>query len=815
MGSSEAERSPRYAEIAVPLPLEGTFHYEVPEGLELRLGHRVLVPFGGRRLTGFVLGLDADLPPGLSASKVKSIIERLDLSPLLPVEVLTLIRFAADYYVAPLGLALETSLPPGLASGTHHKLSISRAGRRALETGVVPGALFMGDEERAVLSAAAKKGGAKVGGIKPSTAKRLIELGLVVDRESMSLRSADEVIDLVEATRSLTPGELARAKVQSQLFDELAKGPRPVSELVVALGAKAYGALRALERRGLLFRFERKVVRAKPSPDPTFTLELTLDQRGALSRIEAAIEDRKGAFLLRGITGSGKTEVYLRAIAKARKAGLGGLVLVPEIALTSQLEARFRAHFGSDVVVLHSGLGDTERRLGWGRLLDGQAGIALGARSAVWAPVQHLGVVVVDEEHDSSFKQNTELRYNGRDLAMFRAHKEGAVAILGSATPSLEAVRLASEGRLIELSLASRATGRSLPHVQIVDLSTLPKESGERPLLSRTLDEALRDVVSRGEQAILFLNRRGFNLIVACDECGAPRRCSRCSVTLIFHKRDERMVCHYCGHEELLFTACGACGSKAMKPYGAGTERIASFVGSTIPGARVLRLDRDVTQSEGALIETLEAFRNREANVLVGTQMVAKGHDFPLVTLVGILLADASLAVPDFRAAERTFQLITQVAGRAGRASLPGRVILQALAPSHYSIQCAIRHDDRGFVAIEAQSRKSAGYPPYSRLCSIRVESEDQELARAFATSIRREVDERIRREPEGTKTVFARGPAPAPIERIRGRFRFLSLVFAPTPARLSAIIHEVRARSGKPPRGVDVVFDVDAVDLL
>ncbi|MBI2376674.1 MAG: primosomal protein N', partial [Deltaproteobacteria bacterium] len=608
-----AMETSRFAEVAVPVPVEGTFHYRVPEGMNLEVGHRVLVPFSGRKVTGFILGVPSPLPKGLSASKVKPILERLDVLPVLTPDVLALVRFASDYYLGPLGLALETALPPGLAAGSAQKLVITPAGRKALKAGKLPNELFLGPEEHDALTRSSRSGGARAGAIAPGLVRRLVEQGLIAERESLTTRRAVEAIELVERARAAEPNELSRAKARKKLYEALANGPVPVRRLAEELGAESLrSALRTLEKAGLVRRIEQPIPEGSSSRRvPEFPLSLTRDQTHALAEISKALSLRRGAFLLRGVTGSGKTEVYLRAIAAARAERRGAIVLVPEIALTSQLEARFRAHFGDDVVVLHSGLADGARRRGWARLLSGESGIALGARSAVWAPVRDLGVIVVDEEHDASFKQHTELRYNGRDLAMFRARREGAVTILGSATPSLEAVRLVEEGKLTELPLSSRATGRELPKVEVVDLSVLPRDEGEIPLFSRRLEEALREVVSKGEQAILFLNRRGFNTIVVCDECAAPRRCSRCSVTLIFHKRDARLVCHYCGHEEQLFAPCGSCGAKAMKPFGAGTERVATFVESTIPDAKVLRLDRDVTQNEGALAETLAAFRNR------------------------------------------------------------------------------------------------------------------------------------------------------------------------------------------------------------
>jgi primosomal protein N' (replication factor Y) len=516
--------------------------------------------------------------------------------------------------------------------------------------------------------------------------------------------------------------------------------------------------------------------------------------------------------LLRGVTGSGKTEVYLRAIAHARAQGRGAVVLVPEIALTAQLEARFRARFGDQVVVLHSAISEAERRRRWHRLRSGEARIALGARSAIWSPVADLGVIVVDEEHEPSFKQHNELRYNGRDLALFRAHRAQAVAILGSATPSLETRHLAEQGRITELRLAARVAGRAMPAVQVVDLQERRQgrdAKGEIPLITRPLGDALREVVARNEQAIIFLNRRGFNTIVVCDECQSPRRCPDCDVSLTHHKQEEALICHYCGHREPMRAPCPSCGARQMKPFGAGTERIAEAVREAAPDATVARLDRDVTSKAGAMQEVLDRFRSGLADVLVGTQMVTKGHDFPRVTLVGIICADTSLAFPDFRAAERTFQLLTQVAGRAGRAELPGRVVIQTFQPKHYALTCALAHDDQRFFQLEMTSRRSAGYPPVARMALVRLESGDAERLGEACRALRGIAG------PIGeARGVRVRGPAPAPIARIKNRHRAQLMLLAPTPATLIATLRGIKEQLGDP-RGVEVGYDVDPLDML
>ncbi len=825
---------PGFAEVIVPLPVPGRFTYAIPEPLRGRveIGHRVLVRFGPRRITGFVRGLHAAPPEGLEATP-RPIEARLDEQPMLPLDLLELIGFASDYYLAPEGEVLRVALPPGLASASEIRLRPTEAGRRALEEGSVkPG------PERSLLEATARSGGAKRTAAVRRVAERLIARGLIEARDAFSAKDAPRTVEVArragepQAERAASPrraesggprppsgrhrsdpeAALRRAPARRRVFEALAAGPTPVSALVGAEGgAAARRALRALVADGLVVIERQPESQAARAPTERAGPDPTPEQAAALASLEAALgAGTSRGFLLRGVTGSGKTEVYLRLIAAARAAGRGAIVLVPEIALTSQLEARFSARFGDDVVVLHSAMTDVERRDGWSRLERGLAGIALGPRSAVWAPVRRLGVVVVDEEHDPSFKQNADVRYHGRDLAMVRAHRAEAVLVLGSATPSLESRRHVETGRLEELRLAARVHGRALPEVHIVDLGTLRRDvHGELPLLSPELVDALLETVGRGEQAIVFLNRRGFNTVVVCESCTAPRRCPVCDVSLTFHRSAARMLCHYCGHGEPLVHPCAQCGEAAMVPYGAGTERIASLVQEAVVDARVGRLDRDVTARVGALEDVLDRFRRGELDVLVGTQMVAKGHDFPRVTLVGIVCADSALSFPDFRAAERTFQILTQVAGRAGRAERPGRVIVQSFQPQHYALRCAVEHDDDRFWALERESRAQAGYPPFGRIGVVRVESED--LAAVEATA--RELAERAREAapPE----VVVQGPVPAPIERIRGRFRRMIMVRAPTPARLVATLRAVQRGPSRTPAGVDVVYDVDAGDLL
>jgi primosomal protein N' (replication factor Y) len=800
---------PKIAEIIVTLPVDGRFYYSIPNSLDfpVEIGQRVLVPFGPRKVTGFVRNL-LDEQPDDFKGRLKSIIQIMEEEPMLRPDLLELIRFAAEYYLEPEGEILRIAFPPGLTAASRLHYHVSAEGKLALAAGTLDSASAV------LLRKAIKSRGLKKSKETASVIRKLLKQDYLVRKEQFSARLAEKNIVFIERTPQTTMPEFGRAQAQKSVYEAIGLDECRLQTLYEQLGKdRARTALKKLEDKGLIHRvFKRPQASAKSLSADSRNITLSEEQSSVLTPLIKQIQGQThGAFLLRGVTGSGKTEVYLRAIEAVRAQGRGAIILVPEIALTSQLEARFRERFGDDVVVLHSALTDTERRRRWSDLYRQRAGIALGPRSAVWAPVHKLGVVIVDEEHDGSFKQHSDVRYHARDLALVRAHRADAVAILGSATPSLESRRHAKVGRITELRLASRYGSRPMPKVETVDLSTMGRDAnGELPLITAPLNDALWDVVKNEQQAIIFLNRRGFNTVIVCEQCNSPRKCPACDVSLTHHKNSKVVVCHYCGRSEPLNMICGECGADAMLPYGAGTQRIASLIQSSIPGAKVIRLDRDITSKVGGLEQTLDAFRNQEANILVGTQMVAKGHDFPKVTLVGLICADSSLAFPDFRAAERTFQLVTQVAGRAGRAEHPGRVIIQTFQPQHYSLQCALAHDDDQFYEIEAASREHSKYPPFTRMGVIRIESKREDLAVRVSQDAAK-----IARGLRLTYELRVEGPVDAPIKRIRDRARRMIMLTAPKPAALVFAMRTIKRELGRLPSAVDVIFDVDAYDLL
>jgi len=522
---------------------------------------------------------------------------------------------------------------------------------------------------------------------------------------------------------------------------------------------------------------------------------------------EAAEAGTFGVFLLHGVTGSGKTEVYLHAISRMVGTGKGAIVLVPEIALTPQLLNRFRGRFGDQVAVLHSGLTDRERADEYRRIQAGQVKVAIGARSAVFAPFEKVGLIIVDEEHENSYKQDEGLRYNARDVAIVRSKFLNAVAVLGSATPSLESYYNAQSGKYQYLHLENRVDHRSMPEVAVVDVKTLPKASLYSPLLIEHITQRL----ARNEQSLLLLNRRGFSSVLICEDCGLAVKCPSCSVSLTFHKSEQKLKCHYCGFLTRPPDKCPACNGLKLKQLGTGTQKVEEELQALFPTARILRMDSDSVKGRDAYETLLQKVDRREVDILLGTQMIAKGHDFPAVTLVGVVDADVGLNLPDFRAAEKTFQLLTQAAGRAGRGELGGEVIIQTLNPRHYSVLHSKTHDYLGFYKEEINYRTQLGYPPVGRIIKIEIKSAQEALAEEGAKT----AQNRIRSLMRGKDAVLL-GPAPAPISRVRGQYRFHLLLLSQQRDKIRSLAIEGRnAVEEKYGRKCKVIVDVDPVNLM
>ncbi len=752
----------RFAEVALPVPLRRTFTYRVPESLALEPGARVAVPFSGQKLAGFVLRTHDEEPVGLK--RVLSVAGRLEPEPVFPDELLRFLLRAADYYLAPLGDVLKAAAP-----------ALPKQGIAALQAS-------------GFVASASELKGRHIAVRETLRVRRIAEVPIPA-RYGARQRA---LLALLDARGEVMLGELSQHVPEARsLAKKLAAHGLVALEPVSVASDPFYAA--ALPRE------------APFSPNP--------EQRAAIDALVAALAaPQPGGFLLHGVTGSGKTEVYLQVVAQALAAGQGALVLVPEIALTPQLVARFRARFGEGIAVLHSGLSERERYRAWLGLRRGELRLAVGARSALFAPVPRLGVLIVDEEHDPSFKQEEGFRYHGRDMALLRAHMARALCVLGSATPSVESYFLAERGRIAKLELRERAQRQLMPEVEVVDLARHPGPGPSgHPLLSGPLHHALERCLAAGDQAILFLNRRGFAPTLACAACTEVVSCPACSVSLTEHRRAGLLRCHYCDFASPVSEACPSCGALALQRVGVGTERIEDALAASFPGARVGRLDRDTAAGRG-VEEVLERMRARELDLLVGTQMVTKGHDLPGVTLVGVLLADQSLAFPDFRAAERTFQLLAQVAGRAGRGERAGRVVLQTYQPHHYAVRYALHHDYQGFYRQEIGARRELAYAPLVRLAAVRADAGDEHVARATI----RELADIAQGSPEvRAGEVALLGPAPAPIARIRGRYRMRFLLRARSRELLRAVAGRVLDRIDRGVSPGRAHLDIDPVSML
>jgi primosomal protein N' (replication factor Y) len=742
-----------FLEVAVAAPVQDTCTYRsTRDGIPV--GAQVIVPLRNRTVTGFVVGVtrtvDAELRPS-----IRDVIEVVGEEPAIDGPILELCRWAAAYYLAPLGEVLSAALPSSERASASRRLRLTELGMRTTASEIPSGlsALALDDGDRQLL-----------------------------------LR--------LKKSKTLSVNALSRE------------------------GARQAARVAFLEQRGFVevaedIRGARRKPRAEASDSSVTATESTLPtlnehQEAAYRALLAALDNGYATFVLQGITGSGKTEVYLRVIAEVRRRGRGALVLVPEIALTPQLAARFRARFGDDVAVLHSGLPPGERAAAWRRLRRGEVGIAVGARSGIFAPVRDLAVVVVDEEHDGSFKQEDGFRYNARDLAVMRASQSSAVAVLGSATPCLETYRNFQLGRFSRLLLPVRAnpaaSNRPLPPVEVIDLRRHPP--GADGLISPPLALAVDQALASGEQVILFLNRRGFSTFMHCHACGHVVRCKACAVSLTLHRSPGHLLCHYCGHSEPIREVCPQCKSPSLRGQGSGTERVETLVSQRFPKARVARLDRDTADgARGKLEAILAKMHGREIDILIGTQMVTKGHDFAGVTLVGILQPDQGIHLPDFRAAERSFQVLEQVAGRAGRGERPGRIMVQSYCPEHPAIDFMRRHDYEGFVKDELSRREAVQYPPFSRMVVVRLDGTDpaavREAASAAAAYARAAAD----------SCVTLLGPSEAPISRLRGKTRFQVWLSSVDRGRLLTVTRAVQRMPLS--RGVRLEVDVDPQSVL
>ncbi|MCA1582492.1 MAG: primosomal protein N' [Acidobacteria bacterium] len=783
--------------VALPLPLRREFSYLVPPGLPPPApGSRVRVPFGERALTGVVVS--ASGPP---ATGMREILEVLDADPVCPPDLLALARRTAQRFFASTGEVLRSALPARLPAPGALRYRITQKGALGRASGVEAAALEALASGESVRAADLPKGTA-------DALRSLEERGWV--RAVSAFRDRRARTETAYLLPAAGPAEDVRRSArggQVLAWLEAIGRPATAAEIRLATGAGP-AVLRTLALAGLVRSFPQALrEEAPPILAARSPFRLTGEQDAAVMQLSAAIrEKRYFPALLQGVTGSGKTEVYLRAIGQALGAGRGAIWLVPEIALTPVFARELKRQFGDRAALLHSALSERERGLAWDRVRKGDARAVIGPRSAIFAPVADPGVIVVDEEHDASYKQRESPRYDAREVAALRAKTAGAALLFGSATPSLEAYHASRQGRVARLLLTERVESRPLPDVTVVDLRREipgPDEKGV-PLFSRPLVERLRETFARGEQAILLQPRRGYAPFLLCRQCGHDFRCTRCSVARTVHDRGRHLVCHYCGERLERPLRCPECSGALLEAIGFGTERVGDRFAELFPDVPYAVLDRDSSRKRGAGAVVEDVLSGR-VSCLIGTQMVAKGHDFPNVTAVGVLSADTMLNFPDFRSAEKTFQLVAQVAGRAGRGESKGTVHVQTFHPQHPAIQRAAEHDVDGFCAGELAFRRTFFYPPFCELAAILVSSPDRERAAEAASA--------IAAAAEGAPGLRLSGPAPAPLERLQGRWRHQVLLRAPDRKTLLAILESCVPE--RPPSGVQIAADVDPQDLM
>lgn len=805
--------------VAVALPVHDIYSYSIPAHLATQagVGKRVLVPFGRRSVTGYLIGPARDSTP----TEIKHILDVLDDHPLFPEPMLPFFEWIASYYMYPIGQVITTALPAGINLFDVNLLTVSRAGIEAISPHASPAPLETRILEALVKGSATTKQLQKRIGQSFSWAlvQQMQKRGwILVDRQIKGGRIRPKTIRWATIKDANPPSKRISAQRQTILDLLHSHGDQSVSSLKHHIHT-APTLIRAMEKAGLVRTYEKAVYR-DPFGDPIEAdtpPALTTEQRQALDTISPRLGKGFGTIVLAGVTGSGKTEVYLQLIQAALDMELNAVVLVPEIALISQTERRFRARFGDTVAVLHSGLSQGERYDQWLRIASGKARVAIGARSCIFAPFDQVGLLIVDEEHDTAYKQEGGLTYNARDLAVVRARQQNALVVLGSATPSIQSWHNVTIGKYGAATLHRRVNDRPLPTIQTVDLSQNRDEKGLQRYITPPLQDALQQTLADGHQALVFLNRRGFAAFPICTDCGQPLRCKNCDISLTLHKKINAFRCHYCGFSKAATSACPTCGAKKIKLLGMGTEKIQEALMQLFPGARVARMDRDTMTRKGSIVKLLKDLKHRRIDILVGTQMVVKGHDFPGITLVGVICADLSLNFPDFRAGEQTFQLLAQVAGRAGRGDHPGKVILQTFNPDHFSILAAKDQDFMAFFDREIGFRKSLGYPPLTRMIALRISGKDAQQTASQAQRLGDRCRELLTIGGPYNGNVDVMGPIEAPIARIAGQFRWQIIIKSADTGRLHRFVRQLTLGMGSASgnRHVRVVVDVDPFFLM
>jgi primosomal protein N' (replication factor Y) len=835
-----------FCHVALPMPVRSTFVYSIPETLQggVQPGVRVLVPFRKKSVVGVVTELTDRAPKN---TPIRDIAKVLELAPALSPKLIELGNWIANYYQAPVGEVFRSMLPPITELRLERQIVLTDAGRGALTTnaGNTPQSSLTTDAVTFLSELAGADGAIEFDSAAAKHAgdtllARLRRQGFIEIRESMVGRKqrthtvvawrggAAEGQNQYDPEAQSSPREQAGPKRDSRQQEleektrrvrellETERGPLPLPQ-VLKLAKVSRALIARMLRDGLLESWEERIDPAEDPFDTGYTPpghELNAEQEGAFKAIRARFElGEFGVQLLHGVTGSGKTEVYLRAVQDTLARGKTAIVLVPEIALTLWVGRQCRAWFGArfeGVAVLHSALSDVERAREWWRVRNGEARVVVGTRSAIFAPLENVGLIIVDEEQEGSYKQEEVPRYHGRDVAIVRAKMEGALALLGSATPSLETYHHARSGKYELLTLAARVSSRPLAEVQIIDLREEFQQTHQTSPLSFTLRAGITHCLEQKTQALVLINRRGYSWSVLCRSCGTSVQCANCSISMTYHKNRNRLECHYCGSVQSPPKLCPKCQSKYVYFFGEGSEQIEERLRKEFPGARIARLDRDTARTKRQYQEMLGAFAEGALDILVGTQMLAKGHDFHRVTLVGVVSADSQLTLPDFRAAERTFQLLTQVAGRAGRGDLPGRVLIQTFYPEHYAIQDAVKQDYAAFFERELHFRRVMAYPPFTSLANVIVRDTDLEKAIRWS----RDLSEYF--SPHDGKGVRILGPATAPLARLKKEHRFQFLLKSPRRSLLTTLLGGALAYcDAKKIPSTAVLVDVDPLSLL
>ncbi len=796
-----------FANVAVELPVEGLFTYSVPPALagSAAVGKRALVSFGKRTVVAYIVGLTGARP---DVKGVKPILDIIDGAPLFDEKRLKFYEWLSSYYFSTLGTALSLIQPATLGVKSRRNLRLTEPGESSVgsKTGLSRDILEAARAEVSVTALVRRFKGRPV----YSTIERLKAEGLLDEKET--IRGLAVRYERTARVAVRDPGkELERSPAQERVFRHLASnGETSVKTLNAALGEVSQ-ALKKLVEKGLVEMRSSEVLRSPlegitPREAP---FEPNGEQKAAIGEIAASL--RKGSFspfLLYGVTGSGKTLVYLKALEEVIKMGKKAILLAPEIALTPWPTAYLMEKFPGRVAIAHSGLSDGERFDEWRRISRGSVDIVVGARSALFSPIKDLGLIIVDEEHETSYKQEDGVRYNARDAALMLGKYLGITVVLGSATPSVETFHNAKTGRIVPLVLRQRVGKSMLPAVEVLDM-----RGAKYTIISERLKGLLSETLDSGAQALLFLNRRGFSSTVMCRDCGHSFPCLNCSVTLTMHKTSEVLKCHYCGLSVPLPDECPECRGVNLIQPGTGTERVEEEVKTLFPKARVRRMDRDTTAGKGSAKRIIDDVEGKLVDILIGTQMVSKGHHFPGISLVGVISGDTSLNIPDFRASERTFQLITQAAGRAGRGEIPGKVVIQTLNPEQYSFRNAATHDYEGFYEEEIKIRKEVFYPPFSRVCNLRVEGINEERVVSAALALKKAAERFLKGKDRGVAIL---GPAPALLSRLKGRHRWQMLVkgreLKPMHAFLKALKADFESRKFS---AITLAMDMDPVTMI